>query len=331
MLLHWTTSNVIPALTPSVPFTDPNLSSIHVENSFAALPASPEPIIRGKRSNLNKTPERLDEGLGLFDDSPATEEARRSASKVARAFALSIMKSSCVLFSEWLAVGGSGAGFIAQATTNGWCKIFESAEKAADISTDLVPVFFRLAIQLARTGGEFGFLKQLLGCLKEDSEEFEASTSVVVRKAMGSLLASRGAQADTVVKKTVECVLEAAYDILNKAEDELEYQLPISLGELWSSETGCIGSALGAILSSKPASLELARQLVDRFPMHVLDELTRLALFDAKCLWLLCDADSKVIPEATELVRKLSAVGLNNHEELGNVMEELMDGLQTSS
>jgi len=334
-LLHWTTVNVIPALRPTVPFNDPNLSSIHVENSFAAFPASPEPVSRGKRTNRNKTPERLDEGLGIFDDSPSAEGAKRSAMLVARVFAISVMKSSCVLFSEWLAVtDGSGAGFIAQATANGWCQVLETTDKSAEISSSLVPAFCRLATKLLSTGGESGLLQQLLSCLDEGKDESE--NALVMHKAILSLLASRGADAGSILKKTVECVIEVAYESINKTDDdgdshELVYQLPISLDELWSSETGCIGTALGAIFGSKPASLELARQLVDRFPIHVQDkESTGMALFDAKCLWLLCDADSKVFSEATEMVRKLSAVeGLNDDKnaKLGTVVKELLDGL----
>lgn len=331
-LMHWTTENLIPSFKAAgVPFVDPNISSIHFENSFAAsFPASPEPIRRGgRRANLNRTPERLDEGLDMFEGSPSDVEVAQSAARVKRAFALSLMKNSCAIFFDWLSVGDSGAAYIAQASTEQWCNVFKSCDKSADLLTALGPDFWRLAVQLAKTGEEFGLLKRLLSCFHEGTEQIDNDISTMVRKSLSLLFSNRGPQADAIVKKTVNCAVEAAYEQMNQQGDELEYQLPISLGELWRSDVGCIGSALMAILTNKQASLELARQLSeDRFPEHVRDESTiQLALFDAKCLSLLCDGDSKVTQEASALARKLGEVGLNSNQELGSVVEELIDGL----
>jgi len=335
-LMHWTTESVIPAFQPvEVPFVDPNISSIHVENSFASsFPASPDPIRKGgRRANHNRTPERLDEGLDMFEGSPSDVEVAQSTARVKRAFALSLLKNSCAIFSDWLSVGDSGAAFIAQATAEHWCKVFLSSDKSAELSIAIGPDFWRLAVHLAKSGEEFGLLKRLLSCLHEDTEQFDNHISVMVRKALPLLFCDRGPRAGVIVKKTVDCVMEAAYEQINQEGDELEYQLPISLVELWCSDVGCIASALMAVLTNKQASLELARQLAeDRFTEHVQNESSiRLALFDAKCLSLLCDGDSKVIKEASLLARKLGEVGLNGNQELGRVVEELLDGLPAAN
>lgn len=326
LLLHWTTAKVIPALSrladprsPAVPFIDPNLSSICVEKSFDTFTSSPEPVGRPRRRvNRNRTPERLDEGLGIFDHSP---DAMQSTLRVGVGAAVSLLNSSCVLFSEWLAVGGAGASFVAQAAAD-WCRIFENSATKDEMHNELAPAFWRLTMQLAKTANDYSLMKQLLikfhdGMTGED----EAS---LVRTALASLLATRGNQSDEIAIGLVNCVIDAASEILENETSPLKFELPMSLGTLSDSENGCIISALCAILGNQSASLELARQLVERFSAHA-QESTRIALFDAKILWVLCNFEggSKIVAEASEMVRQLNSEGVEN--ELGKFVEELMD------
>jgi hypothetical protein len=336
MLLHWTTTRVIPAFTLSngnprcqeVPFSDPNISSIQVEKSFDIFPSSPEPAsIRGsrRRVNRNKTPDRLDDGLGVFDDSPSAEEARRSAFNVRRAFAIALLNSSCVLFSEWLAVGGGlGASLIAKGAVE-WCHVFQVKEHASKNQKELLPGFCRLAVQLSKTDQDCSLWKELLTKCNVTSDGLEDTT--VIRKALSALFASRGKHAEVIVTSVVDCILEAAYDLLQNKTDEIEFELPDSLNSLWSSGDGCIGSALCAIVGNKTASLALGKRLVENFSKHA-EESKWIALFDAKCLWILCDSESTVATEVTTIVRQLNTTGLE--QDLGSVVEELLQGVQAS-
>ena len=328
--MHWTSENVIPALTPkqvAVPFVDPNISSINIDNSFAAsFPASPVPRPRnGKRLNLNRTPERLDEGVAMFGSS-SENELTPSDANVKRALAITLMKSCCAIYSDWLSVTDACAFFIAQASTQHWTGIFHAADQVAEMSPVLGPGLLRLAVRLAMIGGEFNLLQRLLRCLDGDTDATE-TISDAVRGAFAAMFSSRGAQADVVVKKSVGCILDAAYDVIRQEDSELDYELPDTLAELWVGDAGCIRSALMSTLGNKQASQELARQLVEeRFPEHARDQSTAgLALFDLNCMWLLCDIDSKLVLEM--LTQSEVEYGLQGNQELGRVMKQLRDRL----
>lgn len=325
-LLHWTTANVIPAFRQVVPFSDPNLSCIQIDHSFATVPASPELQSRDKRINRNKTPERVDETSTLLFHSPTAEETKRIDSQAARTFALCLLKSSCILFSEWVAVGGSDVTLVAQAVVESWFQVFANGEEASETTKELVPAFCRLAIQLARSGADYRVLEQILKCIHEIKGDLEVLETV--RKSIQALLSTRGSLAEDVVRKTVHCVLEVAYESINERREPCDFQLPSTLYDLWSYERGCISTALSVIFSSKVASTELAKQLVSDFLVHTSNESTGFAIFDAKCLWLLCGKESKICLEMREHVRKLNPSNTFGEDLRMGVME-LINSLQT--
>ena len=285
----------------------------------------------GKRPNLNRTPERLDEDVSMLSGgSPSQTELAQSAAHVKRVLAISLMKSACAINSEWISVGDSGASFIAQASTHRWSSIFQSTNPSTDLTTALGPDFWRLAVRLTLIGGELDLLKRLMSSLNEHADVSDTLQATTVRAAFASLFASRGASADRIVTKTVGCILDAAYEcMLQENINGLDYSRPESLAELWICDEGCIRSALMSVFGNKRATRELVRQLVaERFPEHVREQSTSaLALFDLKCLWLLCDGDNDSAPEVFKMVRKLSEVGLNGNSELGRVVEQLLVGL----
>jgi hypothetical protein len=320
-LLQWTTVKVVPALlglstedrsvrmsiarTSNFPFNDPDLSSIAIEKSFD-WPSSPIPTgPPRRRTNRNSTPIRF---------STDGDRTVVSGNVVARAFSVSLMQSSCVIFSEWLAVGGAGAGDIDISAAE-WCKIFEDDD---DQST-LLPAFSRLAIQLCKTCEKFSLLKQLLVSCKEDEESAD-----VILKMLSSLLASRGNQATHIQTKTLDCVLQAAHVLLDSQED-LVYKLPESFTELWSVDRGCISAAFVAILRNKQAGLALAKCLVESFASG---PSAARALFYAKSLWMLCDPTfSKAAKEVVATVRQIDVNSVDSESELRDVLNELMEGI----
>ena len=325
---------MVPALKSkpaTVPFVDPNISSIIAENSFASsFSSSPLPRRRiGKRPNLNRTPERLGEGVSVFDGSPSQTEQAQPAAHVKRALAIALMKSACAIFSDWMSVGDSGISFIAQASTHRWTNVFQSTEFTADLLTALGPDFLRLAARLTSTSGELDLLKALISCLDENADA-SGTLQDTVRTALTSLFSSRGLSADLIVTKTVGCILDAAYEcMLQEDINDLNYARPESLAELWAWNEGCIRWALMCVFVNKRANRELARQLAEeRFPEHVREQSTSaLALFDLKCLWLLCDGKNDLAPETFKMVRKLTEVELTGNNELSRVVEQLIVGL----
>lgn len=327
-LLNWTTSNVVPAFALSsveeTPFKDLNLSHISPEKSFESFPGSPVPTgPPRRRANRNSTPVRLDDGTSEPFSTLTQKPSKESSVFVARAFAVSLMQSSCVIFSEWLAVGGSGSSEIAESAVK-WCKIFENNGHRDETQKELLPAFTRLAMQLCKTVQDFSLLKHLLISCNEidDSEEMPPA-----RKALSSLLSTRGNLAPVIVTKTVECVLEAAYSFTERVDFETPFELPTSMGDVWPADEGCIVAALGAILSNKQASLEFTGLLVSNFKASAQNSLAS-ALFTAKCLWMLCDPSaSKSATEATQIVRQLDVTNLENESKLRSVVEDLLEGL----
>jgi hypothetical protein len=327
-LLHWTTRNVVPAFSLSsieeTPFKDLNLSRISPEKSFESFPSSPVPTGPARRrANRNSTPVRLDDGTSAPFSLQSQKVSKETSVFLARAFAVSLMQSSCVIFSEWLAVGGSGSSEIAESAVK-WCKIFEDNVHNAETQKELLPVFTRLAMQLCKTSQDFSLLKHLLiSCTEiDDSEEMPPA-----RKALSSLLSTRGNLAPVMVTKTVECVLEAAYSFTERVDFETPFELPSSMADVWPADEGCIVSGLGAILSNKQASLEFTGLLVGNFQASAQNSLAS-ALFNAKCLWMLCDPSaSKSAAEATQIVRQLEVGNLENESQLRGVVEDLLEGL----
>jgi hypothetical protein len=194
----------------------------------------------------------------------------------------------------------------------------------AETQKELLPVFTRLAMQLCKTSQDFSLLKHLLISCNEidDSEEMPPA-----RKALSSLLSTRGILAPVIVTKTVECVLEAAYSFTERADFETPFELPTSIEDVWPEDEGCIVSGLGAILSNKQASLEFTGLLVGNFEASAQNSLAS-ALFNAKCLWILCDPSaSKSATEATHIVRQLDVANLERDSKLRTVVENLLDGL----
>jgi len=321
-LLQWTTSKVVPAFAlnayESAPFNDPNLSRISMDKSFSTtLPLSPVPTGPARRrSNRNKTPARLDEGLGSSSQSEGTRS--ESSILVSRAFAVSLMQSSCVIFSEWLAVGGPGSQQIAKSAAK-WSTIFQN--DGGETQEELLPAFTRLAIQLCKTAQNFSLLKQLLICCheSEDGDEMPA-----MRKTMTSLLSTRGNLSASTVENTVKSLLEAGHDLIEQEKVTMTPELPTSMGAFWPGHVGCIVSGLNAVLSSRQASIELAKQLVESISHG--GRSSKTALFDAKCLWMLCNLeDGKATTDVAEIVSRIDAKSLDSESSIRPLVEDILE------
>lgn len=323
-LLHWTTRNVVPtfalSLVDNAPFADLNLSRISPEKSFESFPLSPVPTgPPRRRANRNSTPNRLDSSQPF--SMPSHSQPRESCLLQARAFAVSLMQSSCVIFSEWLAVGGSGSNEIAESAV-AWCKIFES--QGDDTQKELLPAFTRLAIQLCKTVQDFTLLKQLVICCNETCDEEEMPP---VHKALVSLVSTRGSLGPVILTNTIESVLEAAYSFTEQSNFAAVFELPSSMETVWPADKGCIVSALNAILTNKQACLELAKRLVANL-VESANKSPASALFDAKCLWMLSDSSaSKSAAEVAHLVRQVDTDNMNNDSDLKGVVDDLLECL----
>lgn len=340
-LLDWTSAVVLPALlmpdNEKLPFNDPNLSRISVEKSFD-FPVSPVPTGPPKRrSKRDKTPVRMHDNKpgarhsSLFESPSSSSSASPSTQDppfsfvLAKAFAVSIMHSCVILFSEWLAVGGAGAEEIAAAAGN-WTRLFKetaSTEEGDAVDNEaiqrLVPAFCRLALQLCKTADNFSLLKSLLIAVREEDDEDGKS---VLKIALSTLLSTRGHSSSVV--KTVRCVLDAAHKQIETIEFTVPVDSPQSLRSICPDNSGSVLLALKLAVSSKQGSVELVKILVDSFgQQHTAPLPDNLAIFNAHCLSMICSSPDSA--GLSSIVRSLDVSTLDEESKAVPVLRAIVD------
>jgi hypothetical protein len=317
------------------PFTDPDLSLIQIEKSFnestMLSPQSPQFMVRPRRrANRNKTPERLDEGVGIFDDTPGPHVSKSINQKVIHGMIIALFNSTCLLLSEWLVVGGSVSETtitISEAASE-WCDILANlplrgkSNVSPAISDGILTPFLRLTGQLVLTSGSCENLKQALTKLCNFSTCSD-EVSDNLRKTLSAILTKRGKH--SVQNDLVRCFLDSSYEIVKEETASLKCRLPESFDEIFGTHRSCfLRPFFYAILSHQQACFELTDTLVERCPEHLKDNAHhRLALFDLQCLWLVLNvpkANTKLIESVGNMVRQLDTTLLNDDLQL--VIEE---------
>jgi hypothetical protein len=236
-LLIWTTQRVIPSIsattsltasntkyisaTPVIDaFDDLNISSIAVEQSFLGVGYSPVATgPRKKRSNFNPTPLKfaIDDSNSLLPTNRTHHERELEAARcVSRAVAVSLLYSSCLLFSEWLALGCAGAQIIGKAALE-WGHIFNAIDDSTDLDTQdevniLLPCFIRLAVCLIISASDSSLLRLLLIRFHDLNrnndivQQFKKLTTV--------LLTSRSSCHDhSPTSIVLSCILDVAHEV----------------------------------------------------------------------------------------------------------------------
>lgn len=330
-LLDWTTDRVIPVLCKqesgeATPFGGLNISRISATSASPAQPASPTPMPpSSKRTNRNTTPVR-DGSFGSVEGDIDISPKADSTALLAHGVAVSLLQSSCLIFSDWLEVGGSGSDVIA-ASARSWCKIFSLSKDKAALQCELLPSFTRLMIQLCKTS-DFSVLEEIIAsCNKLDSEEDGAN---ITDKTISNLLKGRDANGTALTGGIVDAVLGAALSLVRNKDDNLDEEekaMPRTLSELWDLEEGSVLSALSAVLSNKQASIVLARKLAARFESGVdADNSSPLAMFQAKLLSLLFDKTSG-LAEMDAVRSTLAAEKFAGDTAVSEVLRNLAKGL----
>jgi len=257
---------------------------------------------------------------------------------VVHAFAVSTMQSSCIIFSEWLAVGaGRGAiDEIANAAMK-WTQIFKGKDTTTE--KELLPAFTRLAVQLCKLGNNFSLLKELLIIchedLKSNSNEKEQKP---LRAGLVSLLSVRGNKSDTTLSETVQCVLDAAYHHIDQSDKhfvlaELPPVSEVMAGnatKIWPIERGFVLSGLSTIIANKQACLVLARRLVNF--LNGDDYSTRSLkanVFVVNCLRMIVSCTGRKETDLDAIVRNINVSQLQgeNTSEVHGAVNSLLSGL----
>jgi len=261
VLLDWTTNLVIPALQ-GAPFRD----SLNLSRISAVTDDEPTSPI-AKRTDRKKTPSKLDTSIQHV--SMDLEMSFSSPSSFSKHAAVSLLQSSCIIFAEWLAVGGSGAPEIAAAASE-WCVA----------ASEAVPAFWRLALQLGKASGNVEMVGLLLGkCEKEDE---------AIRKTISALLTSRQeSTGEPLCGAVLKEIIKSAR--VSVVEEYLLDETPYDWKEVWGTSHGMV-SALAAVGSNKKASIAFAELLVAGMGQ----ETDAMTLFFVRCLWRMSETNEGI-------------------------------------
>lgn len=154
-LMQWVTSRVVPTTLNVHPLGDLNVSKI----SAAASPTSPETAeLQSWEPALSKA--RISERLS----SPFLHSFTHDYDQVSaysHAVAVVVIKTVCIMMSEWFAVGGSASEDIVQELSK-WAPALR--QQTCDLNTgrELIPLYARLALHTVKAASNCTLLKELL-------------------------------------------------------------------------------------------------------------------------------------------------------------------------
>ncbi len=342
-LLFFTSNTVIPALqqhlsrsSQVLPFSDPNVSSIQMERSFAdtplSSPQSPNPLWRPRRRlNRNQTPQRLDGGVGIYQDSP--DDSVSSGSSLSEAVLVPLFVNLCKLFSEWLIVSACSdtANFIMQAAIE-WCPKILSKSNVDESSLDLhyatLPPFLRLLGQLLSIPGNCSILNEVLNTISDDARSVDA-----LQKVLYTILAPKANQ--SLMKGLVDCFLDVTYDSIPMELETANLELPDAIDDNWTLSKRSLSCLLVAIMSHQQACDILATILMERFIVHVKQtSCPKLpAFFDLQCMWLLisdtslCKITTGIMESIIRTVQQVDLIEIDD-ERLQMLIEDFRSRVQ---
>ena len=261
-----------------------------MERSFAettlSSPQSPNPIWRPRRRvNKNQTPQRLDGGVGIYQNSPVNSVTHGITFQQNVIGPLLI--NVCKLFTEWLNVSPctETACFISQAAIE-WCPKILLKNKddvsSMQIYDAIVPAFLRMIGQLLMIPGNCDVLKEVLNALSDDGRSIDE-----MQKVLSSILVPKSNQ--LIIIELVNCFLNVTYDSLPDESHFLRLELPDTFDDDWTLPKRSLSGLLLAIVSHQPSCNILANNLIERFGDHIQESTYNklAAFFDIQCLWIL--------------------------------------------
>jgi hypothetical protein len=342
-LLFFTSNTVVNALqllfsssssNQRPPFSDPNISSIHLDRSFAetslSSPQSPNPMWRPRRRiNRNRTPQRLDGGVGIYQHSPDDSVSTNYSITFQQSVIGPLFINVCRLFTEWLTVSPctQTASFISQAAME-WCpKIFTGTKTATslmDLHDTIVPPYLRMIGQLLKIPGNCEVLKEVLNTISDDVRSIEA-----LQKVLSMTLVPKTSQ--LILNEIVNCFLNVSYECLSVELDTVSVELPDAFDDDWTIPKRSLSALLLAIMSYQHASNTLANNLIERFGSHTQGTVFNkaAAFFTIQCMWLLisntlvCKISADVSEAIIATVQQAASSDLND-ESLKLLVEDFL-------
>lgn len=223
----------------------------------------------------------------------------------------SLVASSCIVISEWLAVGGPGGDFFSPKACT-WCT-------SAPCENLLLP-YCRLAIQLTKHNGNALLLKSIFESYKEELTE---SSTEIVRNTISCVLTS-WAKPETL-QSVIDAVLSAALMLLGEFHFDAASETTCCVDMIWPFESGAVKAAIGAILRSIKGSKEVVRQLAGRITITPKD---RQEIFLLHFLGMLSRPGSKVRNEAVKAMHDLDIDSLS--DQARDMRDEFNDQIENA-
>lgn len=297
-LMHWITLKVLPTTLNTHPLVDLNVSKI----SAVASPTSPEAeMVNTWRPDLNEA--RVSDRLSSPFLHSFTHDDDH-VSSYTHAVAIVIIKTTCIILSEWMAAGGSVSEGILQELSK-WSPLLRQHASDLDTGKELISVFSRLAVYSLKTSGNLTLLKDLLihtTCIKSRSIEEK-----LVQEAVHFMLSLK----ESYREASISAILEVAISVDFSPSRNVETSVMNDDTTLKSTPTFLSGLevALSVISCSGPGSILLARLISKRLCNAESNDVVSMEV-EKKIVKILIDAASGTGKYGAE-VREICSTILN--------------------
>jgi len=292
--MQWISLSVFPTTMNTHPLGDLNVSKI----SAVASPTSPENEMvqswgPGHSSDRLSSP-FLHSFTNDYDH----------VSSYTHAVAVVIIKTTCIILSEWMAAGGSVTEDILQEFSK-WSPLLRQQTSDLDTGKELIVVFSRLAVYSLKTSGNCTLLKDLLNY----TTHIESSSikEKLVQEVVQHLLSLK----ESYQEASISAILEVAISVeFSPSRNE---ETSVLNDDDTSKSTAAILSALEVALSviscSGPGSTILARLISKRLCNTESNDMASMEV-EKKILKILLDATASTGNYAAE-VREICSMFLN--------------------
>lgn len=279
-LLQWITLKVLPTTLNTHPLGDLNVSKI----SAVASPSSPEAeMVHTWRPDHDVT--RVSDRLS----SPFLHSFTHDDDHVSpytHAVAVVIIKTTCIILSEWMAAGGSVSEGILQEFSK-WSPLLRQHTSDLDTGKELISVFSRLAVYSLKTSGNLTLWKDLLihtTCIESSSMEEK-----LVQEAVHFLLSLK----ENHREASISAILEVAISVDFSPSRNVETSVLNEDATLKSTPAFVTGLevALSIISCSGPGSIILARLISKRLSNVESNDVVSMEV-EKKIVKILMDAAS---------------------------------------
>jgi hypothetical protein len=296
--MQWISLTVFPTTLNTHPLGDLNVSKI----SAVASPTSPEnEMIQswGPGLKIARASDRL--------SSPFLHSFTHDydhVSSYTHAVAVVIIKTTCIILSEWMAAGGSVTEDILQELSK-WSPLLRQHTSDLDTGMELIVVFSRLAVYSLKTSGNCTLLKDLL--IHTTCIESSSIKEKLVQEVVKHLLSLKESYQEASISAILDVAISVEFSPSRNEETSV-----LNDDDILKSTAAILSAlevALSVISCSGPGSTILARLISKRLCNAESNDIAPMEV-EKKILKILLDAAASTGKYAAE-VREICSMILN--------------------